>query len=259
MNVAVIGGNGYLGKHVTTYFGANSFSRKNGFDVTNINDVERLRDYDIIINMSALLDKSGKNSERVFDVNAKGTENIVKILRPEQIFILTSTKEVHSPEEAYGFSKIAAEAYARAYAKEKGFKLGIFRLSTTYAPTEEKGTFVNYFIKAIQNEEEIKLMMKGEQKRDFLYVDDLSRAFQKFINSNIKEGVYEIGGGEENKSTLIDFINLIGKKVNKTPKISFIEGTPKGELHYITDLTKIKKELGWQPLINLSEGLENLL
>jgi len=259
MKIAVVGGNGYLGKHVTKFLYGDSFSRVNSFDITNKEHAEKIKGYDVIINMSALIDKSGKNTEQVFEVNARGTENLVRLLNPNQVFILASTKEVHFPEEAYGFSKIAAEVYAEAYSKARGFKLGIFRLSTTYAPSEDKGNFVNYFARAIKNEEELELMVNGTQKRDFLYVDDLSRAFEVFIKSKIKKGVYEIGGGEKNQTTILELVNLLGQKIGKVPRIKFVNGAPRGELNYVTDLSKIQKELHWYPLLGVKDGLNKII
>lgn len=258
MKTCVIGGNGYLGHHVTKYFNADSLSRKTGFDVTTPNLKERLNKYDVVIHMGALVDKSEKQPEEVFRVNADGTRNIVKYLNPNQIFIFTSTKEVHTPSDSYGLSKLIGEEYIKYFSKHIGFRSGIFRLSSTYAPPTNGSSFVNYFVRTIKEEGDLSLLMKGKQMRDFLYVDDLSRAFEAFINSNVKSQTYEIGGGRKNSATILGLVKIIEEITGKKAKINFSDKQVIGQLNYITDLQDIKSELDWKPKIGIKEGIKKI-
>jgi len=260
--IAVIGGNGYLGYHVAKYFKADSLSRANGFDVTEKGLGKKLSGYDVIIHMAAKVDKSGKNDMEVFRVNADGTRNIVESLNKNQTLIFASTKEVYTPinnQDSYGLSKIIAENYINYFSKVNGFKSGIFRLATTYAPATNGSTFVNYFVDCVKNNKKLLLMMKGEQTRDFLYVDDLSNAFEKFIYSDKKKGMWDIGGGKENSENFATFLNDVGKVVGVSPVIGFSDEVVAGNPHHITDIEKIGKDLGWAPKVGILEGIAKII
>ena len=259
MKICVIGGQGYLGHYVAKYFNADSLSRKTGFDITTSNLKEKLDKYDVIIHMSALVDKSEKQPEEIFRVNADGTRNIVNSLNPNQIFIFTSTKEVHTPSDSYGLSKLIGEEYARYFSEHIGFRSGIFRLSSTYAPSTNGSNFVNYFTKTIQEEGNLSLLMEGKQMRDFLYVDDLSKAFEAFINSDIQNQTYEIGGGKENSTNILGLVKIIEKITGKKAKINFSDKKVIGQSDYITDLEDIKNELDWKPKIGIEEGIKKII
>jgi len=256
MRVAVVGGEGYLGHHLCKYFSADSLSRRNGFDITDSGIVNRLGEYEVIMHMAALVDKSEKKPEEVFRVNSGGTLNIVRNLKPHQTLIFASTKEVHNPEDAYSFSKAIAEQYVEYFAKHNGFKAGIFRLATTYAPPTNGKTFVNKFVDMVKGGQQINLAMKGQQVRDFLYVDDLADAFERFIESDLRFGVWDIGGGNKNSFNFLDFVNLIGQVSGKSPVVSFSDEPVRGQVSYVTDLEKISRDLTWSPSTSLRKGLE---
>lgn len=260
--VAVLGGNGYLGTQVADYFKADKLSRSTGFDITNLEDVSRLEKYDVIIHLAAKVDKSGKEDSEVMRVNIEGSRNVAEILGPEQVLVFASSKEIYTPEElqdSYGRSKRIAEEEIQKLKKEKGFRLGIFRMATTYADSD-RGSFVNYFVDSVQNERELNLKLKGKQVRDFLYVSDLSRAFEKFIESNIENETWDIGGGKDNAYSFLEFLEIAGKVTGKKPLIKFSdEIVPKNQIKHITNLEKIAKDLDWKPEIGLRAGIEKLI
>jgi nucleoside-diphosphate-sugar epimerase len=257
--IVVIGGDGYLGHYVTKYLKGDALSRRTRFDVTDRGCIEQLGEYDIIIHMAALVDKSGKNDAEVFRVNAEGTRNIVESLNENQTLIFASTKEVYTPIDPYGKSKLQAEELIKEYSEKIGFRSGIFRLSTTYAPPTNGSTFVNFFVKAVKEGLPLLLLERGLQKRDFLYVEDLSRAFEKFIYSRARNGVYDIGGGENNSLRIIDLVHSIEGIVKREASIKFSDEKVHGQRDYITNLDKIEKELGWKPVVGINEGLKFII
>lgn len=259
MKIVVIGGHGYLGAHVARYFKAPALSRNNGFDVTNRSLMQKLQDYDVIIHMAAKVDKTDKTPREVFRINAEGTKNIASSLQQRQTLILTSTKEVHTPGDSYSYSKLEAEKLAKECSQCNGFRLGIFRLSTTYAPPSNGSGFVNYFVECIKKGKELQLLMEGKQIRDFLYVDDLSLAFERFIKSSLQNGVWDIGGGKKNSTTILGLTGIISQVVNKLPRIKFSSNPVRGQMNYITPLKGIKKDLEWAPTISLEEGIKKII
>ena len=259
MKIAVLGGNGYVGSHVTKYFNATPLSRRTGFDITKPKDCEQLKDYDVVIHMAAHIDKTEKGWDEAFDTNVAGTINVLKALKKGQTLIFTSSKDVLTEYTGYAWSKYCGEMVVGHQVQKRGFRAGIFRLSTTYAPTERGGSFVNYMVRAVQGGEEIWLRYKGKQKRDFLYVDDLSRAFENFINIKKASGVYNVGGGKHNARTILGLVRIIELVLGKKAKIRFSDKKPDGQINYVTDLERVRDELGWLPKISIREGIRRII
>jgi len=259
MRIAVTGGGGYLGYHVTKYFNATPLSRRMGFDITDKEQCQQLRDYDVVIHMATSVDKSEKQPDEVFRVNVQGTLNVAQTLRAGQTLIHASTRDIYAAEGAYAISKLISDKYVIYYAKHNGFKAGIFRLSTTYAPPTNGSTFVNLFVKSIQEGTRISLLMEGKQKRCFLYVNDLSRAFEKFIDSERVHEIYDIGGGARNSTTLLGLVKIIEDVVGKKAEVSLSKEKVKGTVHYVAFLHRISGELGWEPKVSIKAGIRKIM
>ena len=279
MKILVTGGTGYLGTHVRRYFEADDFSRASGKDVLNSVDAADVANYDVVIHLAARLDKSPAAAEEVFLTNVEGTVNLLRNMRPDSTFIFASTKDVYgrfadnhgevpegcqtvySGQSALEWSKLIAERYVEYYANQNGFRSCIFRLSTVYGPRTEGTTpnFVGAFADAINLGESIRLPGSGAPRRDLLYVDDFSSACKAFIDSVIRHGLYNLGGGRENSLSLKELIA-------KLEEVSGLQATVETDnplpfpvpVHYVSDLMLVKQELDWQPTVGLDEGLAKL-
>jgi CDP-paratose 2-epimerase len=276
--IIVTGGSGYLGKHVRRYFGADDFSRRSGLDIRNAADARSITDYDVIIHMAALVDKRREATNSVFAVNIEGTINLLENLRPGQTFIFCSTKDVygnnidayeHVPEScsteycgqgAYEWSKLLGEKYVQFYASRAGARAGLFRLSTVYAPTgrENPGGFVSLFARAIKNGEPLKLKMRGEQVRDLLHVEDLARAFERFIESKLDRACYNVGGGPRNAISMYELTQMLGRLAGCSPDVTLLDEEVREQINYITDIGALGRDLGWKPQLDLGIGLRTL-
>ena len=279
MKFLVTGGSGYLGTHVRRYFGADDFSRTSGFDVLNPSDASVIGEYDVVIHLAARLDKSSDAAEEVFLTNIEGTINLLKQMKEGSVFILASTKDVYGrfadnfgvvPETcqtlyagqtALEWSKLIAERYVEYYANQNNFRSCIFRMSTVYAPVRGDATpnFVGAYADAINKGERMSLPGAGRPRRDVLHVDDFSAACKAFVDSVIRHGLYNIGGGRENAPTLADL-------VKKLEEVSGLQAIVDSEnplpdpvpMNYVSDLSLIAQELDWQPRIGLEDGLRSL-
>src|SRR5687767_1031691 len=279
MKVLVTGGSGYLGTHVRRYFSADDFSRTSGHDLLNSIDATVVGDYDLVIHLAAKLDKSPDAADEVFLTNVEGTINILKQMKPGSAFIFASTKDVYGrfadnfadvPEScqtlyagqtALEWSKLIAERYVEYYANQIGFRSCIFRMSTVYGPAAENTTpnFVGSYVHAINMGQRIRLPASGRPRRDLLHVDDFSAACKAFVDSVIRHGVYNIGGGRANSLTLTDL-------VAKLEEVSGLQAVVDSEdplpdpvpMNYVSDLSLIRQELDWQPKVTLEEGLKTL-
>jgi nucleoside-diphosphate-sugar epimerase len=279
MKVLVTGGSGYLGTYVRRHFGADNLSRRAGGDVLDPEDAATVRDYDVVIHLAAEMSKWTDDEQNVFQTNIEGTVNLLREMRADAVFIFASTKDVYgrfadnykevpetcptvySGQAPLEWSKRIAEHYVDYYAHTRGFRSCIFRLSTVYAPLSEGNTpnFVTYYADAINKGETIRLPGSGRPRRDLLYVDDMSSACTAFIESGLRHGTYNLGGGKALSLTLNELVERLEEVSGLQAVVD--RGNPLPDpapFNYVSDLSLITQELGWKPSISLNEGLGRL-
>lgn len=280
MRILVTGGSGYLGTHVRRFFNADDFSRRSHHDILNPHDLSLVADYDVVIHLAAHLDKDPALAETCFRTNAEGTAGVLRHLQPGAVFIYASTKDVYAshaddykevPEtctttycgqSALEWSKLIGERYVDFYAEAKNLRTCIFRLSTVYArPTDDNEPgFVAHYVESVKRGWPIRLPLEGRPRRDILHVDDFSRACRAFIDSAIARGLYNLGGGLTNAISLRDLVDTVGRMIRLTPNVvTDMEMPAPVPLNYVSDLARVKVELGWRPEIGIEEGLQSLL
>ena len=280
MKIIVTGGSGYLGTYVRRFFDADDFSRRSHLDVLNPSDAALIADYDVVIHLAAHLDKSPEAAESCFETNVLGTSNILRHVRPNSVFIYASTKDVYGrfadsyaevPEtcrtdycgqSALEWSKLIGERYVDYYAAAKNLRACVFRLSTVYArhtDGNEPG-FVSHYVESVKRGLALRLPLGGKPLRDLLYVDDFSRACAAFIDSGLTRGLYNLGGGSNNAATLREIVQMVGRMIEREPVIDENAQPPAPvPVNYVSDLTLIRKELSWEPEMDIEEGLRSLL
>ena len=281
MKILVTGGSGYLGTHVRRFFSADDFSRRSNLDILSNRDVESVADYDVVIHLAAYLDKHPDGADLSFRTNAEGTRNVLRHMRPNSVFIYASTKDVYGstaadymgavPEtcstsfvgqSAFEWSKLLGERYVEYYGLQRTIRTCIFRLSSVYArPTSgNENGFVTHYVESVKHGLPIRLPASGEPVRDILYVDDFSRACQAFIDSPRVTGLYNLGGGPSNATSLLDMIRIVARLIDLQPVIEEDAKIPLPEpLKYVSDIKKIREELEWRPQTDIEEGLRLLL
>src|SRR5258705_7806927 len=246
MRILVTGGSGYLGTHVRHFLAADDFSRRSGRDILSYDDVELVADYDSVVHLAAYLDKDPAGAELCFRTNAEATANIVNHMRTGAVFIYASTKDVYgasadsydevpetcptdySGQTALEWSKLIGERYVEYYARERGVRLCIFRMSSIYArPTEGNDSgFVTHYVESVKRGWPLRLPMAGLVVRDILHVDDFSRACKSFVDSAHVYGLYNLGGGRENSTTLLDILTRVAKLIELEPVLVDDETLP---------------------------------
>ena len=233
-----------------------------------------------------------------FSINAYGTLNVLECVRkvcPKAAFIYCSTNKIYGenvdtitleeketryvykskkgvPETLsvditghtpYGVSKLVGDLYVQEYAHIYGMKTAVFRMSCIYGTRQfgfEDQGWVAWFVIANLTGQDIVIYGNGKQVRDLLYADDLVEAYDKFINSDIKHDVFNIGGGPRNTTSLLEFIGLVEQKTGiKFRKIEHKAWRPSDQKVYISDISKVSKALSWKPGIAVEKGLEKLI
>ena len=279
MKVLVTGGSGFLGTHIREYFGADDFSRRANRDVLNLQDVQMVQDYDVVIHLAAELDKSPENSESVFLTNVEGTVNLLRSMRENSVFIFASTKDVYgrfadnyaecpescpvvySGQAPLEWSKYITEKYCEYYAYQNDFRSCIFRLSTVYARGSEGNApnFVTHYADAINFGETLRLPGGGSPRRDLLHVKDFAKACEAFVDSALRHGTYNLGGGARNALSLRDLVKKLEEVSGLQAVIDEENPLPAPvPVNYVSDLSLITQELDWKPEISLDEGLKTL-
>jgi len=280
MRILVTGGSGYLGTHVLRFLGGSDFSRRSNLDIMNPTDPALVADYDVVIHLAAFLSKDPAEAEQCFRTNAEGTANLLRHMRPNSVFIYASTKDVYGsfaddhfevPETcatdycgqtALSWSKLIAERYVEYYASRQGFRSCIFRLSTVYARPSDGNEygFVTNYVESIKRGWPIRLPLEGRPVRDLLHVDDFSRACLAFIDSAQTQGLYNLGGGRANAISLREIIDQVAEMIQCNAVIDVASILPAPvPLNYVSDLKRVRTELGWQPTIGIGEGLRSLI
>ncbi len=240
---------------------------------------------------------SCKDPMEDFSINAFGTLNVLECLRQKSkdaVFIYCSTNKVFGenvdkiklkelekryvydgikgiPEEMsidlaghtpYGASKYAGDIYTQEYAHIYGMKTAVFRMSCIYGVRQfgfEDQGWVAYFVIANLLNKPITIYGNGKQVRDILYVEDLVLAYDKFFKSDIRHDVYNIGGGQEKTTSLLEFIDTIEAETGVKMNYGFGDWRPSDQKVYISDISKVCAKLDWQPKISPAFGVKLLV
>jgi CDP-paratose 2-epimerase len=232
-----------------------------------------------------------------FEINVLGTINILELMREiksEALLIFSSTNKVyggmenvrislrnnryqyldyvngidenflldfHSP---YGCSKGSADQYVRDYHRIYGLNTVVFRQSCIYGENqfgvEDQGWVAYFIISAILNKK-ITIYGDGKQVRDILYIDDLIDAYLLAYKNKekINGEIFNIGGGKENQVSILQFVKIIEKMLNKKVKYTFSSWRPGDQKIFVSDNTKIKNFLNWEVKTDFYCGIKKLI
>lgn len=172
---------------------------------------------------------------------------------------ITEDDPLGEQSNPYGLTKVAMEQFCMLYNKLYNFDVIILRYFNPYGEGEmhnpETHAIPN-FIKAALKKEPIPLYWKGEQVRDFIYIEDLANAHILPLNLS---GLHIYNVGTQNGVKVIDVVNKIFDILGFKVEISDLGGREGDVPSLVASNEKIKKELGWKPKVNLDEGLKKTI
>ena len=176
-------------------------------------------------------------------------------------FFLETTK--YNPHSPYSASKASSDHFVRAYHDTYGMPTLVTNCSNNYGPYQFPEKLIPLFINNIRHGKPLPVYGKGENVRDWLYVEDHARAIDLIFHRGTAGDTYNIGGFNEWKN--IDLIKVIIKTVDRllgNPEgqslnlITYVTDRLGHDMRYAIDSRKLQSELGWEPSLQFEEGIE---
>ncbi|VEJ19398.1 dTDP-glucose 4,6-dehydratase [Capnocytophaga canimorsus] len=189
------------------------------------------------------------------------TDEVYGALQMDNTLFTENTK--YDPHSPYSASKASSDHFVRAYQDTYGLPTLISNCSNNYGSYQFPEKLIPLFINNIRNNKPLPVYGRGENVRDWLYVEDHARAIDVIFHKGKIGDTYNIGGFNEWKN--IDLIRVIIKEVDKQlgrregsseKLITFVTDRAGHDLRYAIDATKIKEELGWEPSLQFEEGIQ---
>ncbi|MBU2100284.1 NAD-dependent epimerase/dehydratase family protein [Candidatus Micrarchaeota archaeon] len=292
-NCLIIGGNGFIGRHLTKAL------LKKGFEVEvldvkknmikGVNFIEgsitdkkviknSVRGKQFVFHLASTTFPASSMEKPVYDAETNllpainifrecTNAGVKKLFFPSSggaIYGNIETEKANektpvNPQSPHAIIKLAIENYLNYFWKVHGLDYACLRIGNAYGPEQntEKGLgFVSKCIEKAKNSEELIIYGDGLAIRDFVYIDDIVNAFILATETKTKEKVFNIGSGEGKsiKKVISSVENLLGKEIKKK-FLPLREGDIK---KIVLDISLAKRKLGYEPKIMLEEGIRRM-
>lgn len=209
-----------------------------------------------ILGTNVLLDACKKYGiKRYHQVSTDEVYGDLPLDRPDLFFTEETPIHTSSP---YSASKASADLLVQAYYRTFKIPVTISRCSNNYGPYHFPEKLIPLMIANTLNDKPLPVYGKGENVRDWLYVEDHCRAIDMIIHNGRVGEVYNIGG--HNERTNLEVVKTIIRELGKSEDlIKYVTDRPGHDMRYAIDPTKIKNELGWEPLTLFDEGIKKTI
>lgn len=284
--ILITGADGFIGTNLTKRlknlgYTVDTYNLGDGNNITDSENIKKFirRKYNFIYHLAGIsgATQDSKMLKACLDINSMATFKIIEFIlkySPNTKLILSGSRleygkpkylpvdEKHptSPNSMYGLTKLIASQISVA-SINAGLKVTIFRTSNVYGPhlkSRFKGyNVINYFVDLALKNQQITIFGDGKQKRDYIFIDDLVDAFVLGLESKTSGNIYNLGYG-----TGIEFrkmIEIIVKTVGKG-SLKYVAWPADYKIvetgDYVTDINKIRTELGFIPKTNFEDGIQ---
>ena len=256
-------------------------------DFILLQELFKNQDFDAVVHLAAEshVDNSIKNPFAFAQTNIQGTLTLLEAARQhwgnhskDNRFYHISTDEVfgslgqegqfteatpYDPRSPYSASKAASDHLVRAYFHTYGLPVVLSNCSNNYGPSQHTEKLIPLMIQNIINQKLLPVYGKGENIRDWLYVEDHAEAIDLILHQGKPGETYAIGGNNEQKNIdivyqLIEITDRLLDRPEGTSKelVRFVTDRLGHDFRYAIDASKIKRELGWESKTPFKEGLE---
>ena len=209
-----------------------------------------------VLGTGVLLDACRKYGvARYHQVSTDEVYGDLPLERPDLFFTEETPLHTSSP---YSASKASADLLVLAYHRTFKLPVTISRCSNNYGPYHFPEKLIPLMIANALNEKELPVYGKGENVRDWLYVEDHCAAIDRILQQGRLGEVYNIGG--HNERTNLQVVQTILRELGKSEDlIRYVQDRPGHDMRYAIDPAKIKAELGWEPTTTFEDGIQKTI
>lgn len=281
MRVLITGHTGFIGNRMVDFLKdkgdiqVTGFSKSAGQDILNLEQVKNsVKDSDLVVHFAAYAKpaESLNNPQEAMKTNVDGCINFLEACREYDVpIIYPSSCEIYGdsdnpiveenefkPTNPYAASKAAADRLCYAYNKSYGIDVKIVRLFNPYGPGQQLNKVIPiFYYKAIKNEK-IPVFGKGEDSRDYVYVDDIVNGI--WMSKDLKPGeTVNLATGI--RTTNLDIAKIIIEITGSRSEMLYTD-YPKqfgGIYKQVGSFDRIKRLIGWEPKTIFKEGIKNTI
>jgi len=246
-------------------------------DICDSELVDKLvKSHDLVVNFAAEshVDRSINGAKDFVVTNVLGTQTLLDSVKKSdvQTYLQVSTDEVYGsiesgswpetdpllPNSPYAASKASADLLCRSYNKTHGMDIRITRCSNNYGRNQFPEKVIPLFVTNLIDGKKVPVYGSGLNVRDWLHVDDHCQGIHLALTKGKPGEIYNIGGGTElNNLELTDqILEIMG---NGKESIEYVEDRKGHDLRYSVDITKISKDLGYEPKVFWKQGLRETI
>jgi UDP-glucuronate 4-epimerase len=208
------------------------------------------------------------------DVNIRGTITLLEVCKEYGVkdFIFASSSSVYGenqripfseedlnlqPISPYGVTKRAGELLCYSYHHLYGMNIACLRIFTAYGPRQRPEMAIHKFTRLVDQGEKIPMYGDGSSQRDYTYIDDLIEGIRAVAHHHRGFEIYNLG--ESQTISLKELIGLIEGTLSKKANVELLEAQPGDVSMTYADITKAKRMLGYQPKVNIKEGIKRFV
>lgn len=209
-----------------------------------------------VLGTNVLLDACRKYGVRRYhQVSTDEVYGDLPLDQPELFFTEETPLHTSSP---YSASKASADLLVQAYHRTYGLPVTISRCSNNYGPYHFPEKLIPLMIANALNGKKLPVYGRGDNVRDWLYVEDHCRAIDRIVREGKVGEVYNVGGHNEHSN--LEVVKIILQALGKSEDlISFVADRPGHDRRYAIDPAKIGRELGWTPETSFDEGIRRTI
>jgi dTDP-glucose 4,6-dehydratase len=210
-----------------------------------------------LLNVAKEAWKGGMDGKRFYHIS---TDEVYGSLGETGFF---TEETAYDPRSPYSAAKASSDHFVRAYYHTYGLPIVLSNCSNNYGANHFPEKLIPLSINNIKNNRPIPIYGKGENIRDWLWVNDHARAIDTIFHNGVVGETYNIGGNNEwtNIDLIRELCKIMDKKLGREPGesaklITFVKDRAGHDLRYAIDSSKLQRELGWKPSLQFEEGLE---